>query len=210
MDSLSENFAQKSFRSVGRSRDEVGVGATLPAAFNRTLFDHETRSRCIGSELALFVTGPFAIMGRPARDKSQAVLLHPPAQSRDNPALAPSVQPDARFHFANRERHVIHLEFEVSHAVFLDEEHFLLQLKFATQPDSSDQPYLDFAIEREIEPAGQFDGGQLAPRQPARVTLARSLSVKIEFALHSRIGKPGSGKHWLPDDNTGQEARCRQ
>ena len=41
MDSQSENFAQKSFRSVGRSRDEVGVGATLPAAFNRTLFDDE-------------------------------------------------------------------------------------------------------------------------------------------------------------------------
>src|SRR5439155_10805287 len=81
MDSLSANFAQKSFRSVGRSRDELGVGATLPAAFNRTLFDHETRSRCIGPELALFAAGPFAIMGRPARDKSQAVLLHPPGQS---------------------------------------------------------------------------------------------------------------------------------
>jgi hypothetical protein len=67
--------------------------------------------------------------------------------------------------------------------VFLEEEHFLLQLKFATQPDSSDQPHLNSAMEREIEPAGQFDGSQLAARQPSRVTLTRGLRVKTEFAL---------------------------
>jgi hypothetical protein len=46
------------------------------------------------------------------------------SQIRTRPASAPSVQPDARFHFAHLERYVIHLEFKVSNVVLLNEEHF--------------------------------------------------------------------------------------
>jgi hypothetical protein len=78
---------------------------------------------------------------------------------------------------------MIHLEFKVSHVVFLDEKHFFRHSKFASQPDSTDQPYLNLMLEREIKPAGQFDGRQLAPGQPARVTLARGTDVEVQFPL---------------------------
>jgi hypothetical protein len=74
---------------------------------------------------------------------------------------------------------VIDLEFKVSQVLLFDQEHFLSQSKFAAQPDAADQPHLDFMLQREIEPAGQFHSRQFAPGLPPRVTLARVVGVEV-------------------------------
>jgi len=111
------------------------------------------------------------------------------AKLADEPIL--SVQPDTGFHFAEGERHLIHPESKLIHAGLVKEEQFLLQMKFAAQPDAANEPDLDFVLEREIEPAGEFGGGQLARGLPARVTLALPAGVEIKFTLRIHFAKQG-------------------
>ncbi len=78
---------------------------------------------------------------------------------------------------------MIHLESELLDSVFVQEELFLLQLKFSPQADPADEPNLHRVIQRQINLSGQFDHRQLALSQPAIVSLAAIRSAEIKFAL---------------------------
>jgi len=67
----------------------------------------------------------------------------------------------------NRKRHAIDLKFNMLQVVRHDEEPFFLQLKFAAQEDSSDQPDFDLMTQRQIHLPGHFSDGQLALSEPA-------------------------------------------
>ncbi|MGA2243562.1 MAG: hypothetical protein ABSH48_01080 [Verrucomicrobiota bacterium] len=76
---------------------------------------------------------------------------------------------------------------ELLHVVFLQEEPFFLQLKFAAQADSSDQPHFDLMIQRQIDLSGHFADRQFALSTPARVPLTHAPAGEIEFALHIHL-----------------------
>jgi hypothetical protein len=97
--------------------------------------------------------------------------------------LISSVQSNARFHFVNQKRHLIHPETDLARIVLLQEKLFFLQLQFAPQADPADQPYFDLVVQRQTEPPGQFNERRLALNLPASIALARIPGVKIEFVL---------------------------
>ena len=58
-------------------------------------------------------------------------------------ASRPLIQPHAGLHFAIDERNPINLQLEVAHALFFDEQHFLVQPQVTPKADASVKPELD-------------------------------------------------------------------
>lgn len=87
----------------------------------------------------------------------------------------------------NRKRHAIDQKFEMLQVVFHEEEPFFVQLKFAAQADSADQPHFDLMIQRQIDLPGHFGDCQFALSEPAGVTLIRAAVAEIEFALRIHL-----------------------
>ena len=78
------------------------------------------------------------------------------------------------------------------HAVFLDEKHFLLQPESAAQPNPSQEPDLDFMIERKIQPASQMDVlfACYAFVIPTLFLVIRHCYCKIHLWMTSKIKSP--------------------
>ena len=91
--------------------------------------------------------------------------------------------PDAGFHFTISEGNVVHDQLQVAEAAFLDEEHLLLQAKYATEADAANEPDFDLMAEGKTDLAGQGLGGDAADGHPFGVAVFGAVGVKIELAL---------------------------